>query len=107
MWSKLALALIALTATTCVDDGVDDTQGSLPTEQSPPPSDQTGAERFAPDMPNLQGVCGMLPADNSACAHACDPAALVQYVRPGECASFTCKLRDGSYYVTGACNNDH
>jgi len=106
MWTKLALALIALTAATCVDED-DENQGSLPTDETPPVSDQERGDHLQPALPNLQGLCGMVPQDNSACAHACDPAALVQYVRPGQCATFTCRLSNGSYYVTGACNNDH
>lgn len=50
-------------------------------------------------------VCALLPADDSACAHACDPVALMEYVPTGTCATFTCELTNGETYRTGGCNN--
>lgn len=49
-------------------------------------------------------VCRLLPADDSACAHACDPVALKAYIPRGTCASFNCTLTDGSLFRIGGCN---
>jgi hypothetical protein len=48
-------------------------------------------------------VCLKLPDDDSACASACDPVKLVQFIPPGTCVAFVCHLTDGSVFRTGGC----
>jgi hypothetical protein len=74
-------------------EGVD--QSELPTAARSSPQDPTD-----PDL----DVCNMLPDDDSACAHACDPVALSAFIPEGTCVTFTCTLTDGSEYRTGGCN---
>jgi hypothetical protein len=70
-------------------------EGELPTSARRTPQDP-----MDPD----QGVCNLLPMDDSACAHACDPVALSAFIPQGTCVTFTCTLTDGSQYRTGGCN---
>ena len=109
---SVAIAAVVF-ATACIDDGVHGTQGSLPTDES---ADDTGMDTPAdtpvaavadrprePDETQLP-QCDLLPQDDSACAHACDEDALLEYIPEGTCASFTCPLSDGTTLVTGGCN---
>ena len=49
-------------------------------------------------------VCDLLPDDDSACAHACDPDAVAATIPEGTCAVLECPLSDGRVYRTGGCN---
>jgi len=105
MWKKLLLAAAAISAATCVGDGVEGMPGALPTDESPPNAPLTVIERVTEQAPPTDKPCEVLPSDDEACAHACDPDALVAYIPAGTCASFACPTRDGGYYVVGGCNN--
>jgi hypothetical protein len=56
------------------------------------------------DEPTDPSVCDLLPDDDSACAHACDPAALETLIPEGTCAMLECPLTSGGVYRTGGCN---
>src|SRR3982750_1731906 len=82
MLKKIAVAAV-LFASACIGDGDDGTAGPVPTEPSPvpgteaaPPVGSLTRER-QPDPETPQPVCDLLPDDDSACAHACDPNALL------------------------------
>lgn len=47
-------------------------------------------------------ICDVLPPDG-ACADACDPEALAQYIPPGVCALIVCHLTDGRTINIGGC----
>jgi len=103
MLGKIMAASVIVFLSTCAD-GVDGTPGSLPTDETP--DDPTsggdlpaGEQRLAKEV----DICTLLPTEG-ACAHACDPDALADFVPPGTCASFMCPLTDGTTYHTGACN---
>lgn len=100
MWKKLVIAALAA----CIGDGIDGEPGSLPTEENPSSPPRTATSFITAQPPDHPNPCKLLPDDDSACAHACDPHALVAFVPPGTCATFACPLTDGSIYMTGACN---
>lgn len=104
MWKKLLLAAAALAAATCVGDGVEGMAGSLPTEESPTDQTPSIALRMRDESQQMAKPCDVLPSDDEACAHACEPDALLAYIPAGTCASFACPMRDGSYFITGGCN---
>lgn len=64
-------------------------------------SDVVPYSATAVDQPD---VCSLLPDDDSACAHACDPVALLTHIPAGTCVTLECPLTDGTSYRTGACN---
>jgi hypothetical protein len=109
MLKKIAVAGV-LFASACIGDGVDGSAGSLPTVESPDPSttmvstDSLQRERQPDPEATPEGLCDLLPDDDSACAHACDPDGLFGYIPEGTCATFKCPLADGTTYVTGGCN---
>lgn len=110
MLKKIAITAV-LFASACIGDGVDGSPASLPTDETPAPDGTTkvpAPETFArerqPDPETPSPVCDLLPADDSACAHACDPDGLVSYIPAGTCATFKCPLADGTTYLTGGCN---
>ena len=110
MLKKIALAAV-LFAGACIGDGVDGSSGPLPKDPTADPSGPdtttpgaTFARERQPDPETPLPVCDLLPADDSACAHACDPDGLVSYIPAGTCATFKCPLADGTTYLTGGCN---
>ena len=89
---------------TAPDEDEDSVWVPDPTDEGSVPSDtaEFTRERMRDPEPD---VCSMLPADEGACTHACDPVALASFIPDGTCATFTCTLTDGSIYRTGGCNN--
>ncbi len=77
---------------------------------SPPPVDQEDAEDlgrpdvYYADQDDQDDACYQLPDDGSACAHACDQAALESFIPAGTCATFECPLADGTVMRVGGCN---
>ncbi|HUS32563.1 MAG TPA: hypothetical protein VMZ53_28875 [Kofleriaceae bacterium] len=113
MLKKIVVALVVVFGSACIDDGVNGTPGSLPTDETPEePGIDTPAEmpqtalteRSRQQNPGDPAVCELLPQDDSACAHACDEDVLLTYIPEGTCASFACPLTDGTTFVTGGCN---
>lgn len=99
------LLLIAM-ATACADSAdmtVDDFQPVPSVDDAPDVSDAS-ALRASLDQPSEPSVCDLLPNDDSACAHACDPDAVEAAIPPGTCAVLECPLTDGTTYRTGGCN---
>lgn len=106
---KKIFAVAAIFASACIGDGLSGSPGSLPTDETPDPGTETVpvssiARERLPDPTSSQPVCDLLPQDDSACAHACEPNALLGYIPAGTCATFTCPLADGTTYMTGGCN---
>jgi hypothetical protein len=93
--------LLAVVFAACVADGVEGTPGSLPADEGSSQVDLAVTQRMQLlDDPR----CKLLPADDGACAHACDPDALKAFIPPNTCASFACTLTDGSTLIAGGCN---
>jgi hypothetical protein len=103
MLTKVLFASVVLLSA-CIEDGVEGTPGSLPTEETTPAEPDVGKLAREQDQLDQVHLCDLLPTDDGACAHACDADALRAYVPAGTCASFACPLADGTTYHTGACN---
>ena len=73
-----------------------------PTDEGEAPA---AAAAFRRDSDSGLDICALLPPDDGACTHACDPVALSGFIPEGTCVTFTCRLLDGSTYRTGGCNN--
>jgi hypothetical protein len=99
---KLLFAMVMTLGAAACAEVLDDPDLELE-GQPPAPSDseidQIENPRFAPEP----GQCDMLPADNSACAHACDPDMLEAFIPPGTCVIFDCPLGDGTQVRVGGC----
>lgn len=105
MLKKIAIASVIF-ASACIDDGVEGQLSPIPTDKGLSPSETAQpviARETAPD-PDRAPQCMDLPQDDSACAHACDPDALLSYIPKGTCMTFMCTLTDGSEFKTGGCN---
>jgi hypothetical protein len=86
------------------DEDEDPIVWPLPTDDLPPDLPTTSrALEEDPADPNLD-VCALLPDDDGACAHACDPDALIAFIPEGTCVTFSCTLTNGRLYRTGGCN---
>lgn len=48
--------------------------------------------------------CDLLPDDDTACAYACDPEALLDFIAPGTCQTFLCETVTGEPFRTGGCD---
>jgi len=99
------LLLIAL-STACADSAETPSHDLVPAATVDEGPDVTAASplRAAVDNDTQPNLCNLLPDDDSACAHACDPAAFADAIPEGTCAVFDCPLSDGTIYRTGGCN---
>jgi hypothetical protein len=89
---------------TAPDEDEDPIVWPLPSDDVPPDLPTTARSlNDDPADPN-HDVCGLLPNDDGACAHACDPDALLAFIPEGTCVVFSCTLTNGSLYRTGGCN---
>jgi hypothetical protein len=86
------LLLLALVFTGCVDD-------ATPTEphRTIQIDERVIAEGYTSEAVEL---CSTVVATEGPCAVACDPEAVMEFVRPGTCMLFVCRLEDD----TGAIN---
>ncbi|HSD89179.1 MAG TPA: hypothetical protein VLB44_16740 [Kofleriaceae bacterium] len=105
----LVVALAALVLPACLDEDTGsnrtlDLSTDTPTDtiETAQPG-TTHVVKRVDDQPDTS-VCAYLPKDDSACAHACEPDVLINYVPEGTCVTFLCDLTNGSQYKTGACN---
>ncbi|HET9992649.1 MAG TPA: hypothetical protein VFQ65_29145 [Kofleriaceae bacterium] len=101
---KLAALLIALT-TACTTDP---TPVVHIVQSGPGTADNrvtVVAREAVDDMSEVDdpNVCDVLPPDG-ACAHACDPEGLAQFIPPGTCVLMVCQLTDGRTIKVGGCN---
>ncbi len=104
---KLFFAIMLSTGAVACAEVVDDPPPELEGMPVPPDtSDLAEIDRiehptFAAESTPSQ--CAMLPADDSACAHACDPVALQEFIPDGTCVIFDCPLTDGTNVRVGGC----
>ena len=102
---SIAAALLLCAA--CVEEGsdsdqVDETAVDPDKAQDP----ETIAERDTHQF-SMEPTCDIAPDPDEPggpCAHACDQAALQQFVPEGACFTFLCERSDGSPVKVGACN---
>jgi hypothetical protein len=87
------------------EDGVAEPPMAEPVPEDPDDKHEFSQVTNDPERDPSVDVCKLLPTDDSACAHACDPVALATFVPTGTCVTFTCTLTDGSLYRTGGCNS--
>ncbi len=113
-WSMRNLLVVtALFAAACAEQtgpgvGPDEDEDPLlwpvPTDDLPPDLPTTARSlNDDPEDPNLE-ECALLPDDDGACAHACDPDALAAFIPQGTCVTFSCTLTNGKLFRTGGCN---
>jgi hypothetical protein len=92
--------LAALSLTACLDDS---TPGTI--EIVDDKADQAGEPGTERDIQAAERAqCDLLPQDDSACAHACEPDVLLTFVPAHQCITFKCALTDGETLYTGGCN---
>jgi hypothetical protein len=99
------LYIVMVTACAACAEQVDAPIGEID-GMSPPPVEQEDAEELGRQRTyyaDQDASCAQLPNDGSACAHACDQAALEQFIPPGTCATFECPLPDGTVMRVGGC----
>jgi len=103
--TNLRIALLAglalLAPTACLADSTD------PVDDVTMPEGKADADQARLD-PTVAAedldVCGQLPQDDSACAHACEPDVLLTFIPKHSCVTFKCTLTDGGEMFTGGCN---
>lgn len=104
---KLFFAILLSTGAAACAEVVNDPPPEL--EGIPVPPDDTNGDIDRIEHPVFAAAatpsqCDMLPADDSACAHACDPDALGAFIPPGTCVIFDCPLTDGTSVRVGGCS---
>lgn len=99
----MVMGTMALACAAVVDDPAPELEG-MPVRVDKPlgPSELQRADN--PQYLAEPGQCDLLPDDGSACAHACDPAALEAYIPAGTCVTFDCPLTDGTSIRVGGCH---
>jgi hypothetical protein len=101
---KLAALLVAL-ATACTTDAtpvLHRVELALGTADNRLTIVEQGDLHFTSEADDAS-ICDVLPPDG-ACAAACDPEALAQFIPPGVCAVIGCQLTDGRTVKIGGCN---
>jgi hypothetical protein len=113
MMNKLLLAVVSsVLFAGCLDSSEGDAKGGVATDSIVEVSADFGPqlERLAtrsrevdPDR-DTRPLCEQVVATEGPCAVACDPAAVMSFVKKGTCSFITCTVEDGTTFNTGGCN---
>lgn len=96
----MAMSMGAAACAEVVNDPPPELEGMPPMPTRDEVNDIQGPQLAAEPEPSQ---CDMLPADDTACAYACDSIALQEFIPPGTCVIFSCPLDDGTTVRVGGC----